>query len=41
MTEAMDWQRCQNANGYSSEKCASQRKAYESDLAAFKAKYSK
>jgi hypothetical protein len=39
--EAMDLQRCFNANGYSSQQCADQRKTYESDLAAFKAEYAK
>ena len=41
LTDAMDLQRCESANGYWSEKCTGQRKAYESDLAAFKATYSK
>jgi hypothetical protein len=39
--EAMALQRCETINGYSSERCADQRAAYESDLAAFRAKYGK
>jgi hypothetical protein len=41
VSEAMDVQRCESANGYASEKCASQRKAYEDDLARFRATYGK
>jgi hypothetical protein len=41
LSEAMDVQRCESANGYSSEKCASQRKAYEDDLSRFRATYGK
>jgi hypothetical protein len=39
--EAIALQRCETSNGYSSERCAGQRAAYESDLAAFRAKYGK
>ena len=37
--EAMALQRCYSDNGYSPEKCDSRRNAYESNLAAFRAKY--
>ncbi len=37
--KAMALERCFSANGYSAEQCAGQRKAYDSDLAAFRAKY--
>jgi hypothetical protein len=40
-SEAMALSQCETDNGYSSERCASQRAVYESDLAAFKAKYAK
>src|SRR5262249_15336798 len=35
--EAMDLQRCMNANGYSSDRCISQRDTYERHVAAFRA----
>ena len=41
ISEAMDYQHCQSANGYAFEKCDSQRKAYEGDLAKFRATYGK
>jgi hypothetical protein len=37
--EATALQRCYIDNGYSVEQCGSRRKAYESNLAAFRAKY--
>jgi hypothetical protein len=37
VNEAMAVQRCEATNGYSSQQCAAQRKAYEDHLAAFKA----
>ena len=37
--EALALQRCMTEHGYTSEACAEQRKAYESDVAAFKAQY--
>lgn len=40
-SEAMELSQCETTNGYSSERCASQRAAYNRDLAAFKGKYAK
>jgi hypothetical protein len=39
LNEAMALQRCAAANGYSSQRCAAQRKIYEDHLASFKATY--
>jgi len=39
--DAMVLQRCEMANGYSSELCATQRKTYDQDLAVFKGTYGK
>ena len=41
MDEATEVQHCFNTNGYASDKCVSQRKAYESDLAKFRSTYAK
>ena len=41
VSEAMDVQHCESSSGYAFEKCASQRKAYEADLATFRATYGK
>jgi hypothetical protein len=40
-SEATALSQCETTNGYSSEQCASQRAAYNRDLAAFKSKYAK
>jgi hypothetical protein len=39
ISEEMALQQCQTQNGYASEKCSSERSAYNHDLAAFRAKY--
>jgi hypothetical protein len=39
--EATELQHCFNTNGYASDKCADQRKAYEGDLAKFRSTYAK
>jgi hypothetical protein len=41
MDEATELQHCFSTNGYASEKCAAQRKVYESDLAKFRSTYAK
>jgi hypothetical protein len=41
VSEAMALQQCEITKGYSSDQCASQRKTYERDLAAFKSTYAK
>jgi hypothetical protein len=41
MDEATELQHCFSTSGYASEKCAAQRKAYETDLAKFRSTYAK
>jgi hypothetical protein len=40
-SEAMALSKCESTNGYSPERCADQRAAYDRDLTALKSKYAK